>query len=303
MEDLYNVLGVARGASQDEIRKAHRKLSRESHPDRNPGDKAADQKFKQVQAAYEVLSDSDKRAKYDRFGHTGGRGGGGAGGPVDLSDLFGNDADLGSLFAEAFGGGGGGRGGFGGFGGRPGPQKGRDSEASIEIAFNTAAEGGRHGLTLTGQGRREELTITIPPGVSTGSVIRLTGQGSPGSGGGQNGDLLVRIKVSPHPYFRREGSNLLVDVPITITEAALGAQVDVPTLSEGLVTVTVPPGTSGGAKLRLRGKGVTDQKTKQTGDLLAVLKIVAPKELDDRSRELLQEFAELNAIDPRADLW
>lgn len=308
MEDLYNVLGVSRSASQDEIRKAHRKLSREKHPDRNPGDEAAAQKFKQVQAAYEVLGDPEKKAKYDRFGHTGGRGGGG---PVDINELFGGD--LGSLFAEAFGTGGGGRGfpggfnfgggGHGGFGGAPRPQKGRDVEASIEIAFNTAALGGQHGLSLTTQGRREELTVTIPPGVNTGSVIRLREQGQPGAGGGPNGDVLVRIKVAPHPYFRRDGSNLHVDVPVTIVEATLGAQVDVPTISDGIVNVTVPPGAASGTKLRLRGKGVVDQKTKQAGDLFAVLKIIAPKELDDRSRELLTEFAALNPTDPRAELW
>ena len=301
MEDLYNVLEVERGTSQDDIRKAHRKLSRENHPDRNPGNEAASQKFKQVQAAYEVLGDAEKRARYDRFGHAGGRGGPG---PIDLSELFGNDADLGSLFAEAFGGGGGrGGGGFGGFGGQPRARRGRDTEATIEIAFSTAAEGGKHGLTVTTQGHREELTITIPPGVSTGSMIRLGGQGGAGSGGGPNGDLLARIKVAPHPYFRREGSTLLVDVPITIVEAALGGQVDVPTLSEGIIAMTVPPGSSSGTKLRLRGKGVTDQKTKQRGDLIAVVKIVAPKDLDDRSRELLTDFNALNPADPRADLW
>lgn len=309
MEDLYNVLGVARGASQDEIRKAHRKLSRENHPDRNPGDDAAAQKFKQVQAAYEVLSDADKRAKYDRFGHTGGRGGSG---PIDISEIFGNDADLGSLFAEAFGMGGGRRGGFGGggfnfggagFGGQPRPQKGRDIEATIDIAFNTAALGGKHSLTVTAGGRRDELTVSIPPGVKTGSMIRLREQGGPGAGGGPNGDVLVRIQVAAHPYFRREGNNLYVDVPVTIVEASLGARVDVPTLSDGIMELTVPPGSSSGTKLRLREKGVVDQKTKQPGDLFVVLKIVAPKELDDRSRELLEEFAALNIDDPRDGLW
>lgn len=305
MEDLYNVLGVARGASQDEIRNAYRKLSREHHPDRNPGDEAAAQKFKQVQAAHEVVSDPEKRAKYDRFGHAGGRGGQG---PIDLSELFGSDADLGSMFAEAFGLGGGRRGGGGGFnfgsgGGAPRPQKGRDIEATIDIAFNTAALGGKHGLTLTANGRREELTVSIPPGVKTGSMIRLREQGQPGAGGGPNGDVLVRIQVAPHPYFRREGNNLLVDVPVTIVEASLGAQVDVPTLSDGIVKVTVPPGASSGTKLRLREKGVVDQKTRQPGDLFVVLKMVAPKDLDDRSRELLEEFRTLNPDDPRDGLW
>lgn len=300
-EDYYQVLGVSRNSSDTEIKQAYRKLSRENHPDRKPNDKVAAEKFKSVQEAYSVLSDKEKRQKYDRFGHAafqgGGRGGGGspfgAGGTqVDLGDLFGGGGfDFGDL--------------FGGGGGRRGPRvrKGQDAETTIDIPFNTAAEGGSYGLTVNTGGSPQQLTARIPAGVDTGSVIRLSGQGHPGSGGGPDGDLLVKIRVAPHPYFRRDGSNLLVDVPVSLSEAALGARVDVPTLSDGLVTVTVPPGSSSGTRLRLRGKGITNRKTNEPGDLFVILQIVVPKELDDRSRELLEEFAELHPEDLREDRW
>lgn len=301
-EDYYQTLGVSRKASDDELKKAYRKLSRENHPDVKPDDKAAAERFKQVQEAYSVLGDKEKRQKYDRFGHAafqGGHGGGGfpGGGQVDLGDLFGDGFDLGDLF--------GGGGGFRRGGGRRGPrvQKGADVESSIEIPFTTAAEGGSYSLTVNASGTPEQLTIKIPPGVDTGSVIRLAGQGRPGMGGGPNGDLRVKIKVSPHPHFRREGPNLLVDVPISLTEAALGAKIDVPTISEGLITVTVPPGSASSTKLRLRGKGILNQKSKERGDLFVVLRIVAPKQLDDRSKELLEELAELQSENPREGLW
>lgn len=309
-DDFYNVLGVQRGASADELRKAYRKLSRENHPDVKPDDKAAAEKFKQVQEAYSVLSDDEKRQKYDRFGHAafqGGAGGGQAwtgGGPVDLGDLFGGagGVDLGDIFGGGFG--------SGAFGGARGqrrgparPQKGQDAETSIDIPFTTAAEGGTYELTVSMGGKSERLTVRIPAGIESGKSIRLSGQGHPGVHGGPNGDLLIKVRVAAHPWFRREGSNLSVDVPVTLTEAALGAKVDVPTLSEGRVSVTVPAGASSGTKLRLREKGVVDPKTKQRGDLFAVLKIIVPKDLDDESRRLLQEFAERNPNDPRTELW
>lgn len=299
-EDYYQVLGVSRNASEADIKKAYRKLARENHPDSKPNDKAAAEKFKQVQEAYGALGDTEKRQKYDRFGHAafqGGRGGaspfGGAGGQVDLGDLFGGGGG-GFDFGDLFGG-----------GGRRAPRarKGQDAETTIDVPFNTAAEGGSYGLTVNTTGQPQQLTARIPAGVDTGSVIRLSGQGHPGMGGGPNGDLMVRIRVAPHPYFRRDGSNLLVDVPISLTEATLGAKVDVPTLSEGLVTVTVPAGSASGTRLRLRGKGIINRKTNEPGDLFAILQIVVPKVLDDRSRELLEEFAELHPEDPREDRW
>ena len=301
-EDFYQVLGVSRNSSEAELKKAYRKLSRENHPDSKPNDKAAAEKFKQVQEAYTVLSDSEKRQKYDRFGHAafqgGGRSGGAppfSGGQVDLSDLFGGGGGGGFDFGDLFGGGGGRR--------AARARKGQDVETTIDVPFTTAAEGGSYSLTINTSGKPEQITARIPAGVDSGSVIRLSGQGHPGMGGGPNGDLMVKIRVAPHPYFRRDGANLLVDVPISLTEAALGAKVDVPTLSEGLVTVTVPAGSASGTRLRLRGKGIINRKTNEPGDLYAILQIVVPKNLDDRSRELLEEFAKLHPEDPREDRW
>src|SRR5262249_23969376 len=151
-----------------------------------------------------------------------------------------------------------------------------DVEAEVEVPFQIAVEGGKHELALDREGRTERLTVKVPPGVDTGSVVRLAGEGEPGGNGGPAGDLLIRLRVAPHPWFRREGIHLLVDLPVTVTEAALGAKVEVPTLSEGTVVVTIPPGTSSGAKLRLRGKGVTDRSTRERGDEFAVVKIVVP---------------------------
>jgi curved DNA-binding protein len=299
-EDFYQVLGVSKNSSEAELKKAYRKLSRENHPDSKPNDKAAAEKFKQVQEAYSVLSDSEKRQKYDRFGHAafqgGGRGGGSpfGGGQVDLSDLFGGGGG-GFDFGDLFGGGGGRR--------AARARKGQDVETTIDVPFTTAAEGGSYSLTINTSGKPEQITARIPAGVDSGSVIRLSGQGHPGMGGGPNGDLMVKIRVAPHPYFRRDGANLLVDVPISLTEAALGAKVDVPTLSEGLVTVTVPAGSASGTRLRLRGKGIINRKTNEPGDLYAILQIVVPKNLDDRSRELLEEFAKLHPENLREDRW
>ena len=306
-QDYYKVLGVSREASDEEIRKAYKKLARQYHPDVKPGDKEAAEKFKQIQEAYEVLGDPEKREQYDRYGAAfqgagrGPRGQGrpftwtttGGGGPIDLEEL------LGGMF--------GGGGGFGGFGGtrqaQPRAQKGEDLTLEIEVPFLVAAEGGNHSLQLRKDSQVERLSVKIPAGVENGSVIRLAGQGHPGANGGPTGDLLLTVKVSPHPYFRREGADLLLDLPVTPSEAVLGAKVEVPTLSEGMVTVTVPPGTSSGQKLRLRGKGVMNPKTKQRGDQYCVVKIVVPKRADDRVRNLYQQIAELIPENPRTGLW
>lgn len=307
-KDYYETLGVSKSASADEIKKAYRKLSRQYHPDVKPGDKAAEAKFKEVQQAYDVVGDADKRKKYDQFGpafdQAGGPGGGfnwqggpGGGAQFDFADLFGQGGiDLGDIF-------GGGAFGRGGPKGRGRSRKGQDVQATIQVPFTVAAQGGEHAVTMTVGDRSERLTVKIPAGVDNGSVIRLGGQGQPGVGSGAAGDLLVTIQVAPHPYFRREGNNLLVDIPVTITEAALGAKVDVPTLSDGIVSMSIPAGSASGMKLRLRGKGVVDLKTKERGDQYAVLKIVTPKQLDEASQELLRKFAEKNPQDPRAGLW
>lgn len=306
--DYYKTLGVSRDASADDIRKAYKKLVRKYHPDVNPNNKDAVEKFKQVQEAMDVLGDADKKANYDRFGtafpggggprtQTWGGPGGGAG-PIDLGDLFGGQIDLGDLLGGAFGQGAGG-------GGRQArrPRKGSDVQVEIDVPFQVAVEGGSHEVVLNRGGKTERLAIKIPPGVDSGSVIRLAGQGEPGPGGGPAGDLLVTIHAAAHPWFRREGNNLLVDVPLSITEAALGAKVDVPTLSEGKVTLTIPAGTSSGAKLRLKGKGVFDRTTKERGDQFVVVKIVVPKKLSARAKELLTELAEAAPQSVRADLW
>lgn len=293
--DYYEVLGVAKNASDDDVKKAYRKLARQYHPDRNPGDKAAEAKFKEVQEAYDVLSDQDKRAKYDQFGHAGpGMGAGGPGAGFQWSaegfDPGSFDAgDLGEILRRM------GMGGMGGMGEEPRRGRGRGrrahapqpAEAEARIPFLTAALGGTVSLSIGGQ----HVDVKVPAGIEDGKKLRLAGQGPGG------GDLYLRITVEPHRYFRREGHNILLEVPITVTEAILGTKVDVPTLQEGEhLTVKVPPGTSSGARLRLRGKGIAG------GDQLIEIKIVVPKTEDARTRELLEEFAHLHPQHPRSHL-
>ncbi len=309
--DYYKVLGVSREATDDEVRKAYKKLAREFHPDVKPGDDAADTKFKQVQEAYAVLGDAEKREQYDRYGAAFqggrpfpggspfGRGPGGGGQPFDLGDLFGGQLDLGNLF----GGRGQPGGGFGGGGRAAQPVKGQDSRTDIEIPFTVAAQGGAHEIGLQRNGKLNRLEVKIPAGVDNGSVIRLSGQGQPGGPGMPAGDLLVQIKVGPHPWFHREGSNLLLDVPISPEDAVLGAKVDVPTLSDGNVIMTIPPGTSSGTRLRLRGKGVVHQKTREPGDQLVIVKIVVPREPSVEVRKLYEQIAEESSESPRDGLW
>lgn len=320
--NYYEILGVPKSASYDEIRKAYRKLSKKYHPDRNSGDESAEEKFKQVQEAWDVLSDEKKRKQYDQFGRVFPEGvdpmagsSWSSAGPSGARTWTwsssggsgGMDIDLESLFGGLGGGGGFGRGGFGGSGGfgtqaQARPRRGQDARTEITVPFHVAAEGGRYDVSLNRDGKRELLTITIPPGLDPGSTIRLRGQGHASPTGGESGDLLVTVNVAPHPYFKRDGANLLVDVPVTPAEAALGAKVDVPTLSEGTMTMTLPPGTSSGAKLRLRGKGLR-RKSGDRGDLLAVVKIVVPKSLSDRERELYEQLKQSGTAQPRAELW
>ncbi|MFH5805252.1 DnaJ C-terminal domain-containing protein [Alienimonas sp. DA493] len=322
-DDYYKTLGVSRTADAAEIRKAYRKLARENHPDRNPDDPKAAETFKAVGEAYGVLSDPEKRAQYDRFGANykqfgGGRpgggnpfggggnpfGGGGFGGgqQVDVSDLFGdggfdlNDllGGLGGAGARGPRGGGSPFGGAGARGARTRSRKGADVRTTVTVPFHVAARGGEYELTLDRGGKRESLTVKIPAGIADGGTMRLAGKGEPGAGGAA-GDLLLTVKTAPHPVFRRDGANLVMDLPLTPAEAALGAKVDVPTLSEGTVTLTIPPGTASGAKLRLRGKGVPNPKTKTDGDQIVQTKIVVPKSLSERQRELYEELKTLDA--------
>jgi DnaJ-class molecular chaperone len=314
--DYYQVLGLTKGASKEEIRKAHRKLARENHPDANPNNPQASERFKQVQEAYDVLSDEKKRELYDRFGKNyehAARAGAGAGGPnpfpgggfqqfgggspIDLGELFGQGGiDFGDFFGGS-GGGGGARG-----RGRKPPSRGADLRATVRIPFQTAVQGGSVDVAIDRNGSTETLSVKVPPGVGEGQVIRLSGQGSPAARNGNAGDLYLTIEIEPHPYFRREGSNLLLDLPVTPCEAVLGAKIEVPTLSEGQVVVTIPPGTSSGVKLRLRGKGVVDPQTHQPGDQYVVIKIVVPKTVSSEDKQLYQKLA-ANDASPRKNLW
>lgn len=325
--DYYEVLGLARDASADQIKKAYRGLARKHHPDANPGDKTAEAKFKEVQNAYDILSDAEKKGRYDQFGHAAFDGtspygpkagaqewaarqaGGGGFENVDLSAFFGPNAGGSPGFAQ-----GGGQGGGGGLfdeiitrmrgsdrsGRRPAPKKEpAAAEASITIPFLTAVRGGETSIELQREdGRTETKVVRIPPGLDSGAKIRLKGQGDPN----QQVDLIITVSVEPHPYFAREGRDLSVEVPITVAEAVLGAKVDVPTL-DGLKTMTIPAGTGSGQKLRLRGQGVAASKTAPEGDLFIVPKVVVPKGIDDESRGLIERFATLNPSQPRAGRW
>ncbi|MGH7128532.1 MAG: DnaJ C-terminal domain-containing protein, partial [Planctomycetaceae bacterium] len=256
-DDYYKVLGVSREASADEIRKAYKRLSRENHPDRKKGDKAAAETFKKVQQAWSVLGDPEKREQYDRYGAAfehargGPRGqsytwstGPGGGGPIDLESLFGGGIDIGDLFGGYRPGGGGPTGGFGGGFGTGGqtrtarPRRGEDVRQTIEIPFRLAAEGGPFSLDLRRNGKVERLNVRIPAGIEDGKTIRLAGEGQPGTRGGSSGDLLLTVTVTPHRYFRRDGRDLFLELPVTPSEAALGAKVEAPTLSEGMLMLT-----------------------------------------------------------------
>lgn len=304
--DYYQTLEVSKTATADEIKKAYRRLSRKYHPDMNPDDKQAEANFKAVQQAFDVLGDEQKRRQYDQFGEAFNRRGpqgegqtwtSGQGG-FDFNDLFGGQVDLGDLFGGAFGGGGRGQ-----TRQRRRQTPGRDLEIGISIPFQIAVNGGEYPLSLQRGGQTERIMVKIPPGVDEGSRVRLAGQGEPSTTGGPAGDLHLKLQIIPHPYFRRDGNNLLIDMPLSITEAILGAQVEVPTLAEGMVSLKVPPGTSSGAKLRLKGKGIVDRKTKEQGDQLVVIKIVSPKEITPAARELLDKLELELKQDPRRDLW
>jgi curved DNA-binding protein len=299
-QDYYETLGVARDASEDDIRRAYRKLARENHPDVSK-EQGAEDRFKEISEAYEVLRDPEKREKYDRFGQNwkagqdvsgasgfdgsgGGQGGFGDGVRVE----FGDGADF-SDFFEGFFGRRGGRGGFGGFGGGGFTTRGSDAEAVLELSLEEAARGGRRKITL-GDGR--DYDVNIPAGVRDGQRIRLAGEGGGGSGGGPAGDLLLRVRIRPDPRFGVEGSDLHTDLPVAPWEAALGAEVELPTLT-GRTRLRVPAGSSCGRKLRLRGEGLGD------GDLYAHVQIKVPKELSPEERQLFERLRDTSSFDPR----
>ena len=342
--DYYDVLGVERGADEAEIKKAYRRVAMKHHPDRNAGDTASEEKFKEANEAYEVLSDPQKRATYDQFGHAGiegqGQGGFGGGGGANFSDIFGDV--FGDIFGAAAG------------RGRGGPQRGADLRYNLEIDLEDAVQGStvkirvptlenceecngsgaRKGSTPVscttcggagqirmqqgffsvqqtcpncrgkgkmikdpcgschGRGRVEKqktLSVKIPPGVDTGDRIRLAGEGEAGPDGGGAGDLYVQVAVRPHNIFQRDGKHLYTEVPISFTDAALGGELEVPTL-EGRVKLRVPPETQTGKLFRLRGKGVKPVRGGTVGDLLCRVVVETPVNLTKKQKDLLTEF-------------
>ena len=300
--DYYEVLGVGRDASDDQIKKAYRSLARKFHPDRNPGDKQAEASFKEVQDAYDVLSDKGKREQYDRFGFAGPQTGAGpgsfhwGGGGFPGNGSFEVDpAQAQELFSQIFGGmGGGGVNVNDLFGGRAGAARGGRGRSrrptpqpppsvDVSIPFETAAQGG----TVTLRIGEKTIDLKVPGGTEDGKVMRLAGQ-APGGG-----DLHLRIRVEAHPHFRREGNDVVLTVPITLAEAVLGAKIDVPNLEGKKLSVKVPPGTSSGARLRLRGQGP------KGGDQYLEFRVMVPPAPDERSRELISQFAERNPQQPR----
>jgi curved DNA-binding protein len=303
-KDPYAILGVARDADEDVIRKAYRKLARELHPDVNPDNPAAEDRFKAVSEAYSVLSDPEKRKAYDEFGEVSFQAGfdaaearrardafgGGFGGYPNFGAEGGGPAGFEDLLSNLFGRSGSGRG--------PRRRRGADLEARVELDFLDAARGCEQRFqvsrpTRDGGQRSASVTVRIPPGVADGGQIRLRGKGAEGLGGGPAGDLIATIHVRPHPLFRREDRDILLEVPLTISEATLGTKIEVPSL-DGRVTVTIPPGTDSGSKLRLRGKGVRHPSGGPAGDFYVVIKICVPRDLDDATRRQLEAIGASN---------
>ena len=304
-EDLYSVLGVAKTAKAADITKAYRKLAKKLHPDLNPGDKSAEERFKTITAAYDILGDEEKRGRYDRGEidasgqetpqqryyreYAGGQEGAryrSTAGYEDIgafSDLFGD------LFGE--------RGGMGrGAGGRRFSMRGQDAQYRLEVDFLHAVNGTKTRITLPDGGT---LDVTIPPGVTDGQVLRLRGKGGHGLGEGEPGDALIEIGVKPHPVFKREGDDIVVDVPITFDEAVLGGKVEVPTIG-GRVSVTVPPGANTGQTLRLKGRGIKSKGV--AGDQLVKLRVVLPERIDEDLKSFAERWRQDHSYDPRRKL-
>ena len=311
--DYYEILGVKRSASQDEIKRAYRKLAKQHHPDRNPDDPAAERQFTEVLQAYEVLGDPQKRSQYDRFGEAGvgqwstnpeGRrvyqwGGDSSVNFEDLEDLMsafgGSGGQRASVFDQFFRGTGRGR-------PRSAPKRGADEEHRISLSFDQAI----HGATVTvrlrsgREGRSETLEVKIPSGVQEGQRIRLRGRGQPGQDGGPRGDLHLVCSITLHEYFTRQGADIYVDVPVTVIEAVLGGEIEVPTLG-GRAVVSLPPGTSSGTKLRLKGRGVLKRGDTQRGDQYVVIVIVPPKAVTDEQQRLFEQLREQETLNPRSE--
>ncbi|WP_402468682.1 DnaJ C-terminal domain-containing protein [Isoptericola aurantiacus] len=321
-KDFYAALGVPKDADQADIKKAYRKLARQYHPDQNPGNAAAESRFKEIGEAYAVLSDAEQKQQYDALRSMAGggarfAGGPGGGGPAGFEDVFGSmfgggtgraggpggprvqyqqagGAGFEDILGSMFGMGGGGR--QAGFGG-PQRQKGADVETKATLPFRAAVEGTTVELTVDGR----SMTARIPAGVHDGQKIRLRGKGRPGMNGGPAGDLFIAIHVEPHPVFSIDGLNLRMTLPVTFTEATLGTTVEVPTLTGDPVRLKIPSGTPSGRVLRVKGRGVTTAK--RAGDLLVTVQVVVPQKLSRAAKKALEEFAEqAGSDDVRAEL-
>jgi molecular chaperone DnaJ len=363
MKDLYEVLGVEKGASADEIKKAYRKLARRYHPDKNPGDEQAEERFKEIQAAYDILSDPEKRKEYDQVGSRIFTGAGGPGqGGFQWSGNLGDLGDLGDLFGGIFGGGGSSQ-----RGRQPRGERGRDVEVALNVSFEDSLKGlttkipveldvacsvcrgtgAEPGTTPTicpvcrgrgvvsedegffafsrpcprchgngtviekpchrchGSGRErrtKRYTVKVPAGVKNGTQIRLKGKGEAGTNGGPAGDLIVTTRVAVSPLYERRGADLVLDVPVTYAEAALGAAVEIPT-PEGRVALKVPAGSQDGKLLKVKGRGAPKLKGGGKGDLLARLRVVVPTKLSKAEREAIENLQKVSHGDPREEVF
>jgi molecular chaperone DnaJ len=289
-KDLYKILGVSKNDNPDAVKKAYRKLAKDLHPDKTKGDKKLEDRFKEVSEAYEVLSDDKKRAEYDemRDAYKTGRipqGGpqGGYQSSGNFQDIFGG-GDPNDIFSTLFG------------GGRRGPSKGQDLQTETTISFRDSIFGREINLRLSD----ETVTTRVPAGIKDGAKIKLKGRGAPGQAG--PGDLFITINVTKHPVYTRDGDNLIMTLPVTFDEAALGADISVPTLQGEEVKVRLAPGTSNGKVLRLKGRGVT--RNHATGDLLITIEVTVPQRLDAKAKKALEEFAEATSSEsPRKDIF